>query len=102
MVEPVALADFFLSFFSGAMIILIATLYAGLFAWAKLKQNAALIRWQWFVYGLLLCCILVFAKVMHLTGEWFVLVLLMALGYAGMPRLIWSLCVATHTGEENH
>lgn len=101
MVEPVALADFFVSFFSAALIVLIATLYAGLFAWAKLKQNAALIRWQWFVYSLLLCCVLVFAKVMHLTGEWLILVLLMTLGYSWTPRLIWSLCVATHAAEEH-
>jgi hypothetical protein len=41
MVEPVALSDF-LSVFSAALIILVAAVYAALFAWEKLRGGALL------------------------------------------------------------
>jgi len=37
LIEPAALSDFFLSYFTGAMIILITASNAGLFAWVKNK-----------------------------------------------------------------
>lgn len=97
MIEPVALADFFLSFFSGAMIVVLAALYAGLFAWAKISRKKALHYAAWLVYGLLLVCVVIFAKVYHLHGYWQFLTVLMAVGYWWMPRLIWRLCVKTHS-----
>lgn len=96
MLEPVALSDFFLSFFSAAMIVLLAALYAGLYAWAAITRKAKLRYWTWLVYGLLLACVGVFAKVYHLSGYWQILAAAMAFGYWWMPRLIWRLCVATH------
>ncbi|MBL1265736.1 hypothetical protein [Candidatus Methylomicrobium oryzae] len=99
MVEPVALSDFFIGFFSGALIILLAALYAALFAWEKLQGGAGFRYGSWLAYGLLLACAAVFAKVLHLEGHWKILTVLMVVGYWWMPRLIWRLCAATHAHE---
>jgi hypothetical protein len=102
MVEPVALSDFFISFFSGALIILIAAIYAGLFTWEKLCGGPLLRYGSWLAYALLLACVGVFAQVLHLEGHWRVLVGLMVVGYWWMPRLIWRLCTTTHAHETEH
>ncbi len=102
MIEPVALADFFLSFFTAAMIILVAVLYVALFAWAQMSGKKALRVWAMLVYILLLVCVVVFVDVMNLTGYWRIIAVLMVLGYWWMPRLIWRLCVATHDDEVPH
>lgn len=102
MIEPVALSDFFLSFFSGAMIILVAALYAGLYAWAEMTRKISLRYWAGTVYGVLLICVAVFARTNHLSGHWLLLAVTMVAGYWWMPRLIWRLCVSTHAGESGH
>jgi hypothetical protein len=102
MVEPVALSDFFIGFFSGALIILIAAIYAALFAWEKLRGGALLRYGSWLAYALLLACVGVFAKALHFEGPWRILAVLMVVGYWWMPRLIWRLCTATHAHEAEH
>ena len=102
LVEPVALSDFFLSFFSAAMIILTAALYATLYAWAKISARRAMHVAAWLAYAALLVCVGVFSSVNHLNGYWQLLSLTMAIGYAFMPRVIWNLCVATHADEPEH
>jgi hypothetical protein len=102
MIEPIALPDFFIGFFSGALIILTAAVYAALFAWEKLRGGALLRYGSRLAYGLLLICVAVFAKALHLDGHWRILVVLMVVGYWWMPRLIWRLCTATHAHEADH
>lgn len=102
LVEPVALSDFFLSFFSAAMIIFCAALYAGFYAWAKIAARRALHIAAWLAYATLLVFVGVFSNVNHLNGSWQLLSLTMALGYAFMPHVIWNLCVATHADESEH
>jgi len=102
LIEPVALSDFFLSFFSAAMIILSATLYAALYAWGKIRSKP---RFYWgaaLAYLTLLGCVLVFSQVNHFNGYWWLLSLTMVIGYAFMPGAIWHLCVATHGDESEH
>ncbi|MGR9086473.1 MAG: hypothetical protein ACU841_05285 [Gammaproteobacteria bacterium] len=102
MVEPVALSDFFISFFSAASIILFAAVHAALFAWQKMRGGAWTLCASWLAYALLLACVALFAKALHLDGHWRILALLMAIGYWWMPRLIWRLCTATHAHEPKH
>lgn len=102
LVEPVALSDFFLSFFSAAMIMLAATVYAVLYTWAKIKPHRGFYLGACFAYAALLACVGVFSAVNHFTGYWLLLSLAMAVGYAFMPRLIWRLCVATHADSPEH
>jgi hypothetical protein len=99
MVEPVALSDFFIVFFSGALTVLLAALYAALFAWERLQGGAGFRYGSWLVYGFFLVCVAVFAKALHLDGHWRLLAVLIPVGYWWMPRLIWRLCAATHTHE---
>ena len=102
LVEPVALSDFFLSFFSAAMIILTATMYAGLFAWGRISGRRAAYIGALLSYTGLLACVGVFSLVNNFTGYWLLLSLIMLIGYAFMPYAIWRLCVATHTDETDH
>lgn len=102
LIEPVALSDFFLSFFSAAMIIFTAALYAGLFAWARISSRKSINLLAWLAYAALLACVGVFSAVNHFSGYWLLLSLSMAVGYAFMPRIIWNLCVATHGDETDH
>lgn len=96
MIEPVALADFFMSFFTAALMILTAVVYVSLYAWAEVKHKPLVKYASWFVYAMLIGCVLLFSRIMHLHGYWQILSVLMALGYWWMPRLILRLCVATH------
>jgi hypothetical protein len=102
LIEPVALSDFFLSFFTGAMIILVAALYAGLFAWAKITNKNGLNYWSWLAYIVLLICVAKFTQINHFSGHWLWLSFIMVFGYWWMPRLIWRLCVLTHSDEVGH
>jgi hypothetical protein len=102
LIEPVALADFFLSFFSAAMIILLGALYAGLFAWAKITSQYRFQLGAGFVYLALLLTVFVFSRINHFNGYWLTLSFLMIVGYGWMPYAIWRLCVATHNGESEH
>lgn len=102
LLEPVALSDFFLSFFSAAMIILTAAVYAAFYAWAKIKTHRGFYLAAWIAYAALLLCVGIFSKVNHFTGYWLLLSLSMAVGYAFMPQFIWHLCVATHPDEPEH
>lgn len=102
LIEPVALADFFMSFFSAAMIILLAAVYAGLFAWAKIKQNRLMLYLAWLAYAALVGCLIFFSIINHFSGYWLALSVLMVLGYGWMPHFIWGLCVATHAEDPDH
>lgn len=101
LIEPVALSDFFLSFFSAAMIILTATLYAVLYAWARIRGKRGIYIGAGIAYLALLVCVAIFSQVNHLHGHWLWLSAIMALGYALMPAAIWNLCVATHSDADH-
>lgn len=102
LVEPVELADFFMSFFSAAMIIFTATLYAVLYAWARLRGKRGVYFAAGLAYLALLVCVALFSRINHLSGHWQWLSLTMVVGYALMPSAIWNLCVATHRDDDHH
>lgn len=105
MIEPVALKDFFLTFFAAAMVILAGALYALLFAYARVKQRPRLMPLAYAAYFGLVVSVLVLAVVAHLfaTGFWTFIVALMLIGYLLAPHAIWHLCVSTHAhaGKES-
>ncbi len=98
MIEPVALKDFFVTFFSAAMVILSGALYALLFAYARVRQRPGLMPLAYAAYAGLVASVLVLAMVANLfaTGFWTFIVALMLLGYLLAPHAIWHLCVGTH------
>jgi hypothetical protein len=101
MIEPVALKDFFLTFFSAAMVIMTGALYALLFAYARVKQRPRLMPLAYLAYLGLFASVVVLAFAANLfsSGFWIFIVLLMLIGYLLAPHAIWHLCVGTHAHE---
>ena len=102
MIEPVALKDFFLTFFSAAMVIMTGALYALLFAYARVKRRSYLMPLAYAAYLGLVTSVLVLATVANLlgTGFWTIIVALMLVGYLLAPHAIWHLCVGTHAHKQ--
>ncbi len=101
MIEPVALKDFFLMFFSAAMVVLAGALYALLFAYARVKQRPRLMPLAYAAYLALVVSVLVLASVANLlaSGFWSFIVAVMLVGYLLAPHAVWRLCVGTHAHE---
>lgn len=101
MIEPVALKDFFLTFFSSAMVIMTGGLYALLFAYSRVKHRPRLMPLAYTAYLGLVVSVMALAYAANLfnTGFWTVIVLLMLIGYLLAPHAIWHLCVGTHQDE---
>jgi uncharacterized membrane protein len=101
MIEPVALKDFFLTFFSAAMVILCGATYALLFAYSRVKHQPRLMPLAYLAYAGLFVSVMVLAFVANLfhSGFWTFIVLLMLVGYLLAPHAIWHLCVGTHHDE---
>lgn len=96
MLEPVELKDFFIVFFSGAMVIMAGALYSLLFAWSKMQNKPWLMTLAYLAYGILFMAVLTLGSAAHLHGYWWWLVISMLVGYLLAPHGIWKLCVATH------
>lgn len=101
MIEPVALQDFFITFFSAAAVIMFGAGYAALFAWARLGGRRRLMPWAYACYGLLAGAVFFLAGAAHLNGMWSVVTTLMLAGYLLAPHAIWHLCTATHDTEHD-
>jgi hypothetical protein len=101
MIEPVALKDFFLTFFSAAMVVLTGALYALLFAYARVKRRPRLMPLAYAAYLGLVASVLVLGAAAHLfaSGFWIFIVAVMLVGYLLAPHAVWHLCVGTHAGE---
>jgi hypothetical protein len=96
MLQPVELQDFFITFFSAAMVILFGALYAMLFAWGRLHGRPRLVWWGYAAYAVLVVSVFTLADATHLTGFWTWLVVAMLVGYLVAPHAIWHLCEGTH------
>jgi len=100
MIQPVDLQDFFITFFSGAMIIIAGAAYALLFALSRVHRMPRLMPFAYLAYVFLFVSVLVLAEATHLYGFWRILVVTMLLGYLLAPHAIWHLCVGTHAALE--
>lgn len=98
MIEPVKLADFFITFFSAASVIIFGALYALLFAYSRMKNVPRIMPLAYAAYAALFVSVMVLANVANLFGSlfWQFIVFLMLVGYFLAPRFIFQLCVATH------
>lgn len=99
MLEPVELKDFFIVFFSGAMVIMAGALYALLFAWSRLQSKPWMMTLAYLSYIVLFISVMALGSAAHLTGFWWWLVITMLIGYLLAPHGIWKLCEATHIDE---
>lgn len=96
MIEPVALQDFFVAFFSSALIILAGAGYALLFAWSKVNSNARIRMFAYLSYLVLVLSVIELTQVAHFSGYWLLISIGMVVGYFFAPIGIWHLCVRTH------
>lgn len=99
MIEPVALQDFFITFFSAAMVILSGAGYAALYAWSKVTRRAGIMGWAYACYAILAVAVVILSGSANLNGFWRIVVALMLTGYLLAPHAIWNLCAATHVAE---
>ena len=97
MIEPVALEDFFITFFSSALIILAGASYALLFAWSKVSPNLRIKIAAYVSYGVLIISVAELTRAAQFHGYWLIISLVMVIGYFFAPMGIWHLCVNTHT-----
>lgn len=96
MVQPVDLQDFFIAFFSAAMVLMAGALYALLFAYARVHRRPRLMPYAYGAYAGLAVSVVVLARAMHWSGPWLVVAGLMLTGYLVAPHIIYRLSVATH------
>lgn len=103
MIEPVKMADFFVTFFSAASVIVFGALYALLFAYSRIKDVPRLMPLAYMAYAALFAAVIVLANVANLFGGlfWVFVVMLMLVGYLLAPHAIWHLCVGTHAATPN-
>lgn len=98
MIEPVKLADFFVTFFSAASVIIFGALYALLFSYSRIKNVPRLMPLAYAAYLVLFASVIALANVANLLHSlfWVCIVILMLAGYLLAPHMIWNLCVGTH------
>lgn len=96
MLEPVALKDFFITFFSSALIIMAGASYALLFAWSKVNSRLSIKLSAYASYLILLGSVYQLTMAANLHGYWRIISYLMVVGYFFAPIAIWHLCKQTH------
>ena len=96
MLEPVALKDFFITFFSSALIIMAGASYALLFAWSKVKPRLIIKLSAYASYIILLVSVYHLTLAANLDGYWRIISYLMVIGYFFAPIAIWLLCKQTY------
>jgi len=68
MIEPVALKDFFITFFSSALIIMAGASYALLFAWSKVNPNSRIKIAAYASYLVLIVSVLELTRAANFSG----------------------------------
>lgn len=101
MIEPVHLDNFFIAFFSGAMVVMAGALYALLFAFSRVHGIPRLMPVAYAAYALLAASVAGLSYALNLNGAWQAVAAAMLLGYLLAPHGIWHLCEGTHA-EEGH
>lgn len=97
MIQPVALQDFFITFFSSALIILAGASYALLFAWSKAKPSIWIRFAAYMSYLVLILAVIELTRAAQFQDYWLMISAVMVIGYFFAPMGIWHLCVNTHT-----
>lgn len=96
MIDAAELPDFFVAFFSGALVVVCGALYALLFALARVGRRPRLLALAYGAYGGLAVSTVALGHALHLSGPWLLVMAAMLVGYLLAPHGIWHLCVGTH------
>ena len=94
--EIVQAQQIMLAALSGALAVLLGALHALFLALAKLGESRRHLWISYAAYALFAVATLVLAHTLHLSGHWFLIIVLMLCGYLLAPYGIWHLSVATH------
>jgi hypothetical protein len=94
--QNVALQDFFITFFSSALIILAGASYALLFAWSKVNAKTSIKIAAYVSYAVLILSVAELTRAANFQGYWLIISVVMVVGYFFAPIGIWHLCVKTH------
>ncbi|MEE9355835.1 MAG: hypothetical protein V3U75_09635 [Methylococcaceae bacterium] len=100
MIEPIALKDFFITFFSSALIIMTGASYALLFAWSKVNPNFRIKVAAFASYIVLILSVVELSRAANFSGYWLMIPIAMVVGYFFAPIGIWHLCVKTHKDHD--
>ncbi len=100
MLEPVALKDFFITFFSSALIMMAGASYALLFTWSKVNSKSSIKLSAYLAYVVLLWSVYQLTLAANLDGYWQIISYLMVIGYFFAPIAIWHLCKKTHNQSD--
>jgi Zn-dependent protease with chaperone function len=100
MIEPVALKDFFITFFSSALIILAGAGYALCYAWSKVNTKTGIKITAYSCFIVLMVSVFVLTRAANFSSYWLSLSMVMVLGYFFAPIAIWQLCQKTHIGHD--
>jgi hypothetical protein len=101
MYEPVELKDLLIAVVAGALVVVFGALYAFTFAVAKLKKNGLLMGLAYGIFAGFSASVLVLAWALNLVGYWWVVTIVMLLGYLLAPQAIWKLSVGTHEASDH-
>lgn len=99
MIEPVELQNFFITFFSAAMVVVLGAVYALMFALSRIHKLPKLMFIAYLSYIGLFGSTLLLSYATNLNGYWKIVVAVMLIGYLLAPHGIWYLCVGTHSNE---
>ena len=92
-------ADLLVSAIAGALIVVSGGLYALFLALGRLRGSKTLARISHAAYLILAVSVLVLADRLSLSAPWYVIVVVMLVGYWLAPKAIWHLTDATHASE---
>ena len=99
MIEPVSILAAALS---GAFVVVAGAGYALFFAFSRLLNRPRLMPLAYGCYAVLAACVGVLADALSLDGYWWLVVMVMLIGYLWAPHAIWNLSVATHADAPHH
>jgi hypothetical protein len=100
LIKPIQSSEFFIAIASSAGLITCATLYAILFAFARLHQSHKLLLLAYLAYLGLLLSVVYLSMAANFEGFWIILSFLLILGYFYAPKAMYKLCTATHSENE--
>jgi hypothetical protein len=100
LIKPIHYSQLIIAIFSSAMLITCATLYAILFAFARLKNSYKLMSFAYFSYVGLLLSVICLSQAVNFEGYWYILSLSLLIGYFFAPEAMLKLCLATHNTDD--
>lgn len=102
MTESVEAQHIMLAAMAGALVVVFGAIHAFFLAFGKLQASRRYVRLSWVAYGAFMIATVVLAWTLNFSGFWFLVVVVMLLGYLFAPHGIWHLSVATHGKDHGH